>query len=576
MYIQKTRNKKHNTIHLYLVEGYRDKNGKAMKRKIESFGELSELQKKDPNILEKLEAEAKRLTELKKQGKFDTALAHIKSFTSDVNSDNERYPILNYGYVILESIYNKLDITSFLKINSKDYTKAKFNIDEILKLLVFSRILSPTSKKETVSKQKRFLKGFDVSLDDCYRTLDVLCKMKLEIEKHLHQRISKEYKRDVSLVFYDVTNYYFESDVTDDLRKSGVSKENRTSPIIQMGLFIDRCGIPIAYHLFPGNTHDAKTLIPALASIKKEFNIGRIILTADKGLNSGSNLGFLSKQGDGYIVSQKIRGSSKEFIKEVLNEDDYIYNHDRTYKIKSFLRERTVIYNDEEIRLKEKCVCFWSKDFDEREKHKRKELMDKIEKMVSNPSLYKASNSFGIKKYLKEKTVNKETGEIEKPKMILEFNKEKYDRDTALDGYYVIITSEIELSDRAVIEKYRGLWKIEESFRVMKSDLEGRPVYVWTESHIQGHFLTCFIALVISRVLEHELEHKYSIAKIQEAIISATCTAIDGRSTFLLHETSQIYQEIEQHYDLEFGSNKVLIEDIRNYFKIIGVKLTNN
>lgn len=202
--------------------------------------------------------------------------------------------------------------------------------------------------------------------------------------------------------------------------------------------------------------------------------------------------------------------------------------------------------------------------------------MDKIEKMVSNPSLYKASNSFGIKKYLKEKTVNKETGEIEKPKMIFEFNKEKYDRDTALDGYYVIITIEIELSDRAVIEKYRGLWKIEESFRVMKSDLEGRPVYVWTESHIQGHFLTCFIALVISRVLEHELEHKYSIAKIQEAIISATCTAIDGRSTFLLHETSQIYQEIEQHYDLEFGSNKVLIEDIRNYFKIIGVKLTNN
>ena len=177
--------------------------------------------------------------------------------------------------------------------------------------------------------------------------------------------------------------------------------------------------------------------------------------------------------------------------------------------------------NGDTVILKEKVVCFWSEDFDIREKYKREELEIRIKEFIDNPSKYNSSNKVGIKKYLKLQNLDKETGEIEKIEPYIEFDKKKYDRDMRTDGYYCIITSEIELDDMSVIEKYRGLWKIEESFRVIKSDLEGRPIYVWTESHIEGHFLICFLALLIIRILELKTKHRFSVKRLQESLATA-------------------------------------------------------
>ena len=342
-----------------------------------------------------------------------------------------------------------------------------------------------------------------------------------------------------------------------------------------MGLLIDNKSLPIAYQLFPGNTNDVSTLMPFLADVREKYKLGRIILTADKGLNSGKNLTHLLSKGYGYIVSQKVRGGSKTFIKEVLDEKDYVSNASNTFKIKSFIRERRAKneFGEYEI-IKEKVVCFWSKNYNDREKKKREKLEERLRDYLDHPSKYKASNRYGLKKYLKLHTVVKETGEIQDTEPVLQFEKEKYERDVALDGYYVIVSSELEMSNEEIIEKYRGLWKIEESFRVIKSDLQGRPVYVTRNEHVNAHFLICFIALLISRILEMKLDYKYSIKRIRESLKNATCRKVE-RSIYSLNKQDDVFRAIEKVFDVSLDFKHVRIEQLREYKRKI-IHNTNN
>jgi len=390
-------------------------------------------------------------------------------------------------------------------------------------------------------------------------------EIKEDLQVHLNRKVSETYGRDASLVFYDVTNYYFETDIEDDFKKKGMSKDNKRTPLVQMGLLIDNKSLPIAYKLFPGNTNDISTLIPFLADAREKYKLGRIILTADKGLNSGKNLTHLLSKGDGYIVSQKVRGGSKKFIEKILDQEGYLSNAANTFKIKSFIRERRVKneWGEYEI-IKEKCVCFWSKNYNDREKKKREKLEERLRDYLDNPSKYKASNRHGLKKYIKPVNVDHETGEIKDIEPVLTFDKEKYERDTALDGYYVLVSSELEMTNSEIIENYRGLWKIEDSFRVIKSDLEGRPVYVTREDHIEAHFLICFIALLISRILEMKLEHNYSIKSIRDSLRDATCRQVE-RSIYSLNKQDEVFRAIEKVFNVSLDFKHVRIEQLRDY-----------
>ncbi|MDM8534410.1 IS1634 family transposase [Clostridiaceae bacterium HSG29] len=386
-------------------------------------------------------------------------------------------------------------------------------------MLTFSRILNPMSKKATVDHQDEYFEEFNVELNSVYKSLSNFSEIKVDLQNHLNEKITTIYGRDASLVFYDVTNYYFETEIEDDLKKKGPSKEKRSTPIVQMGLLIDSKGLPIAYDLFPGNTHDSSTLIPFIKNMRKQYNFRKVILTADKGLNSGKNLAYLKSKKDGYIVSQKIRGMSKAFINEVLSEEGYACNPKGTFKIKSFFRDRETKDEDgKKVVLKEKVVCFWSKDFDDREKHKREKLEERITAYLESPAKLKSSNSYGIKKYLKLQNIDTETGEIE------------------------------------------------ESFRVFKTDLEGKPVYVRNIDHVEGHFLVCFIALLISRILEMKLENKYSIKRIQESLKNATCRKI-GNGLYSLNKQNEVFRNIEKTFDISLNYSKVRIEQLRNWKK---------
>lgn len=569
MYLKKIKDKKSGKTKLYVAQSYRNANNTPTCRNVEYLGFLEDLVEDKPNALEYYEDYAKS---------FENAVINIPV---NLNSKNgTKSSPVNLGYVFLESTFINLGIEKYLK-NYQKTNNIKYDLNKIMQLLVYSRILNPVSKLATYNMRNTYFEAFDINLKDMYRSLGVMNEIKENIQLLAHKNISKQIGRDASLVFYDVTNYYFETEIEDDLKKKGMSKENKRTPIVQMGLLIDSNGLPIAYGLFPGNTHDSCTLIPFIEKMRKQYNFGKVILTADKGLNSGKNLAYLKAKEDGYIVSQKIRGASKEFIDEVLSEEGYSYNDKKTFKIKSFIREREIRdENNKTVILKEKVVCFWSKSYDDREKHKREKLEERIIAYLESPSKLKSSNNYGIKKYLKLQNVDKETGEIKDIEPFVEFDREKYERDVNLDGYYTIITSELKLTDKEIIEKYRGLWKIEESFRVLKSDLEGRPVYVRTEEHVEGHFLVCFIALLIARLLEYNLNNKYSIGKISNALSEVSVTD-KKQGIFEISNKSEIYKEIERSFDVEslLDYDYTNISNIKSYRKEIKrykIKKRNN
>jgi transposase len=557
MYIRLAKSKYNKEEFVYLVESYRDKNKKPKQRVIKSFGTLTELTKKNPNALEELKAWAKDLSDQQQEERYVSLLLDMNESMTDDQSP------LNYGYIFLEAIYNELHISQFLN-EYQAKTNVGYSIDDIMKLLVFSRCMNPSSKKRTYEqKGNYFFELPDFSIDDVYRSLSHLSLMKDELTLHIHNKIQETRKRDCSLVFYDVTNYYFESENIEGLRQKGVSKENRETGIVQMGLFIDKEGIPITYELFPGNTNDLSTMKPILQKIKKEYDLGKITIVADKGNNSGENLAYIDNEEDFYIISQRIRARGTELANIVLDQEDYEWNSDNTFKSKTVQRERLVKRPDGSLySITEHLLCFWSMNEEIYQRNKRGFLDEKIEKFINNPSLLNASNSFGVKKYFKKMVIDKTTGEVLKVKPTYVFNQEKYERDIALDGYYCIVTNDLSLEPLDIIHHYHQLSKIEESFKVTKTDLEGRPIYVWTDEHIKGHFLTCYLALTLYRLLQLKLDKPYPIHQLKEALNSANVIKLN-KDIYLLQSTTSLFNQIRELYHLNIGYKTMKVEKIR-------------
>jgi len=557
MYIRFAKAKYNKDEFVYLVESYRDEHKRPKQRVVQSLGTVAELTKENPNAIEELKAWAKSLTFQQQADQFVTLLLDMKEPMA-----SDQFPI-NYGYVFLQALYNELHIPEFIEAY-QTRTSIQYPLNEILELLVYSRALNPSSKKKTYEeKGNYFFELPDFSLDDVYRSLSHLSSMKDELTLHLHKRIQETRGRDVSLVFYDVTNYYFESETQVGLRQKGVSKENRETGIVQMGLFIDNEGIPITYELFPGNTNDMSTMRPILEKIKKEYGLGKITIVADKGNNTGENLAYIDNEEDFYIISQRIRARGTELANIVLDQEDYEWNEEGNFKSKSVERERVVkCSNGTSSTITEHLLCFWSQNEENYQRAKRGHLDERITKYIENPALLNASNSFGIKKYFKKVMVDKKTGEVLKAKAAYEFNQAKYERDLALDGYYCIVTNDLSLEPLDIIHHYHQLSKIEESFKVTKTDLEGRPVYVWTDDHIKGHFLTCYIALVLYRLLQKKLDKPYPVHQLKEALNSANTIKL-SKDIHLLQSTTPLFKTIRDHYHIDLEYKRVKVEKLR-------------
>lgn len=495
-----------------VVHSYRDPETNKPKMKvIKNYGNLEKLLKQDKNFLEKLEKEIKEKNERLKESTIDK----IKKIETN-NFEKEGLVRKNYGYLVYEKIWQELGISRWIKDIK---TRSKIEIEEILKQLVFQRLLTPSSKKSAYDHRENYVDfRNDLILEDYYRVLDIIYDEKEKLEKHLNSTLKKKFNRELNVVLYDVTTYYFESVKKDEIKGFGFSKDNKVNQVqVVMGLLIDNNGIPVGYELYPGNTSEFSTLYPVIKNLKEKYKLKKVIVAADRGLNSGKNLLLLKELGLDYVMAYKLKGAKKE-IKEKLFEDGYTIEKEFKYKLIEHVKEIRVDGKVEKIQ--DNLLLGYSEKRAKKDKADRQRLLDKADKLLNNPSMMKQELKKGGKKFIK----------VTKGNLDIELDVKQIEEAEKMDGFFAIEYSQKELTGREVREIYGSLWKIEDSFRVLKTNLEARPIFVWSGKRIRAHFLICYLALVIERYLEKLLKDNnvnLSTAKIQEAIRNTTLGSVE-------------------------------------------------
>lgn len=571
-------NKKGKTLLIYaesrrIPNGYKtNEKGKQVKaykirqEKIETIGYLEDFLDKYDDPIEHFKAEAKRINESLKITKQDNTVS-VEYHTDELYDVKETVNDLhNLGYIIINAIYHEFEI-DYLINNRRRYTGDKFNHNMIFLLLVIDRIVYKSSKRGAWYKSDNFFEKFNFSLDDVYRALPFFAKNKTDLLKLINEKAVKRYDRNTDIVFYDVTNFYFEIDDEDELRKKGPSKEHRPNPIVQMGLFMDDKGMPISYHKYEGNKNDCLTFIPSLEVLGYDLNYNNLIYVADKGMMTGSNIKRIIQEKSGYVISYSIRGASKEFQDWALNDEGYevwIADGEKDeegsavkYKRKSRIAPRDIwidrIYKNKNGEVKtqkvkytvnERQIVFYSQAYDYKAKKDRQKTIDKAKRIAAGDST-STILSKGAMSLVNDMYFNKETGQVKSDEWDVDhaFDDVKLEKLEKFDGYYAIMSNVIGIeetearfkgkhrwtpegfyqlnkpvTDSDIINTYKGLWKIEESFKITKSSLNARPMYVRNEENIEAHLLVCFTALLILRALE--IRSGLTASQIQEQIQS--------------------------------------------------------
>lgn len=495
---------KNGRILLTMTHTYRE-NGKIKQKHLEALGYLDELEKTytDPIAHFREIAQARTLEESRKS---EPIKIEINPNTKISESETG---IKNLGYAVFEKLYHQLGIHTFFQ-RHENRLNIEFNLNSIFRLLVYSRIIDPGSKQQAFDHQKQFFEPLAHSLESVYRSLDYFDQMNLELQAWMFKEIQGIYGRSLNYAYYDVTNYFFEIDEEDSLRRKGPSKEHRPNPIVQMGLLLDSRGIPLSYHLFAGNQSEKLSLNPFIDQIQQNNQIGRMIVVADKGLNCGDNVAFQLARGNGYIYSQSIRGADQEFKDYVLAQTGYAKTGEHS-QCKSRIYPKEISFTDKnkkkkKMRVDQRQVVFFSQDYADKARYERNRTITKALRYLKSPTTYSKSLPYSAASYIKGIQIS-EDGEILDSTTKLYLDEEKIREEEKYDGYYAIVSSELNLRDEEIIDIYHGLWKIEETFKISKSELRTRPIYVSLEAHIEAHFLSCFVALVLIRILELKMNN---------------------------------------------------------------------
>jgi transposase len=605
MYIKKSAFR--GKTYLSIVEGYRI-NGKVRHKTIEKLGYLEELEKIYDDPIAHFKEIAKQRT---KENINEYTIKNLKSKIIDNSSCSK-----NLGYVTLKKIYNELDLEKFFSEKNKKL-KITYDLNKIFSLLVYSRIMFPSSKKETFEKRNRFFESFDgFELEDVYRSLDFFNQYKEEIETLLWNNTKDTYSRNTDNLYYDCTNYYFEINYNDvDLvdeegniiekgyRKRGPEKNHRPDPIIEMGLLMDSTNLPLSFDLFPGNESEKLSLLPITHRTKINCNLGKTVIVADRGLNTSDNIYHLAgknhKQSlNGYIYGQSIRGADEEFKKWVLDQEGYIKeeviaedgkpetfrqmifknNEFKGYeKKKVIFKHKSRIYPKEikvssekshkkktKVTTDQKQMVYFSQKYADKQKRDRNMMIERAKDLIAHPQKYNKVTASGSVAYINNIKFDKTTGAIADG-LNLSLKLDKIAEEEKYDGYYSIVTSELNMSDKELRDKYRGLSKIEETFKITKSELDARPVLVWTKEHIESHFLTCFVALVITRLLEKKLDNKYSIHQIIESLKNYNSIPIE-HDICMQNYTDEIIDELKNTFSIDFSRKFLTLSEIKKIF----------
>jgi len=541
MFLKKTKLK--NVTYLKIVESYWDKQQQKPKQKVVvNLGRLDFLLSNGligivDNLNQIVEQETKSsVRQIKK-----------KSDLKDITTMKEIIKA-NYGFIIYRKLWNRYDLDKLLSSILKN-KKTEFDFVSVVFSMVVNQLLSPSSKLKLWINKDKYLKiNEKIKLQHYYRSLDILAENKETIELKLFEKNRSLFNLKLDIVFYDVTTFYFESQVSDELKDFGFDKDNKINNVhIVMGLLVDKDGKPIGYELFKGNTYEGHTLLNTIEKLKKRFQIDMIVIVADKGLNSKMNLKALKDAGYEYIVSGRLKNMKKSFQKLVLNKENYkTLNHqdvtfikeDKDDDNKNIFKYKTIDYVNEirykekpedkgykKVKLQEQLICTYSSKRAAKDHKDRERMLEKAREIINGNQKSKAENKKGHKKYIAKQYPDN----INPDDYQLVLDKKKIKEDEKFDGYYVIQSSCMDLPAKDIIENYHYLFKIEESFRVMKTTMRVRPVNHWTPKRIEGHFVMSFFSFLLERELEYKLSEnnkRASADRIREAINSMIFTGI--------------------------------------------------
>lgn len=548
-------------IYLSIVEGYRDPETKKSKqRKVKTLGYVDDLKKEFDDPIAYFTKIAKEMTEEAKNRNLPLNF----NFSPNEKVDSTTTLRKNLGFSVLSYFYHRLRINDFF-INRQRNLNIKYSLNNIFQMLVYLRTLDPNSKKYSFESMDRFFLDFEFGIHDVYRALDYFNTYKDDLLLHIHEMIRMQYGRDTSNVYYDVTNYYFEIKEPDEFRKKGFSKEHRTTPIVQMGLLMDKSGLPISYKLFEGNTNDSQTLMPVLHDLKEDYGLGRVIVVADKGLNTGENIAYNILNGNGYIYSQTVRGASRDLKNYVLSDMGYDVSKDG-FKIKSRIVNTKIWVEDskgrrKQVEIDQKQVVFFSPDYAKRAKYEREKAVEKARKLIRNSKNGKIPAT-GASKYINSSSLDKETGELLNLSKYHLIDEDRIKEEEQFDGYYAIVTSELNMPDNEILDAYRSLWKIEETFKITKSELKTRPVFLSTKEHIEAHFLTCFVSLLLLRLLQLNTNGKYSTKVLINEMQNITGTYID-KNYYMFDYFNEIVKDLGKTADIDFSKRFMTLGEIK-------------
>jgi transposase len=428
-----------------------------------------------------------------------------------------------FSQVLIERVLEELGLRNFFS-SYKSFTKIQYDVYNFFKLMVFGRLLNPASKLGTTRQNDNYhdpVLGEGYNPDNIYDTLDFIADNHDKIIRRMNTNLVKKSKRNTDVIFYDVTNFYYEIEDPDEdevdesgevlikgLRKMGVSKENRKQPIVQMGLFMDNNGIPIAVENFPGNTLDHLTLKSALSKNIDDIGLSRFILVADRGICNYQNALHITASGDGYIMAKSLLKSNAAEKKWAYSEDGFIHESDK-FRYKSRVIRKTIKDDNGKSReITEKVVVYWSENFAKRGEKESKSFLEFLDKFMESPENFRitATQNKSLRKFMDKNMVNKKTGEIINSHELRAFiDKNKVEAFRNSFGYYQIVTSELTMGDKEIIEKYHGLSQIENQFRIMKGNLSTRPLFVRNPDRIKAHLLICMIALMVMRIIQNKI-----------------------------------------------------------------------
>jgi len=507
--------KSKNSASLYVIKSTY-KNGKHSSKIVEKLGTYDELLK-SLNGQDPIEWAKQYIDELNQKEKEDKRKIMVQYSPTKLIEKDQQHSF-NGGYLFLQQIYYELNLQKICRQISDKY-KFSFNLNSILSRLIYGRIIFPSSKLATHHLSSKFIEQPDFEIQHIYRALEIIAKETDFIQSELYKNSLKVSKRNSGVLYYDCTNYFFEIEQEAGLKQYGYSKEHRPNPIVQMGLFMDGDGIPLAFNINKGNTNEQLTLKPLEQKILTDFELSKFIVCTDAGLASNDNRKFNDKEERAFITTQSIKKLKKHLKEWALAPEGWNLSDDKkTYNItklddekdmtKTFFKERWI----KDDGLEQKLVVTYSIKYRNYQRQIRNSQIERATKVIdTNLTKIKKCNQNDYKRFI-EKTNVTPDGEVA-DKELYNINAELISKEELFDGFYAVCTN-LEDDAAAIIKVNHRRWEIEECFRIMKSEFKARPVYLSRDDRIAAHFTTCFLSMVIYRFLEKKLGEKFTTSEI--------------------------------------------------------------